>query len=968
MTRLEDRLAPANLSLTAAFNCDGYGVALSNPVYGQDVFIRANWNASGMAGTETGTVRYTVNGVAADSSVISYLAGSNAYGFYRAGWWIGSTAWSVTVILDPDNLIAETNESDNAMTFMVTPVAPTGLPASKFITPIGRTANQDWAINNYADVNPTASLNDYHGGPWTYDGHDAIDAGPWGFYRMDAGIPIIAAADGTVMQTADGNFDREPAGSNNPANYVLLSHGNGWETLYYHLAANTITVKVGDAVKAGQVIGLMGSSGNSTGPHLHYTARYHGAPVESGMYPATYWANPLPYGRDVPAFGLDAVYTNYSPNADQNERGSRTTSFGTGEPSSTLLYFGIESYSLDAGETIGWKWYQPDGTLTYSDSYTTPTDCRFFLKGTGKQLSAFQGILGTWQVAYEINGVEYARLPITINATGEASARLTESGKIIIDERTTPLDYGSIASGGASPTKTFTINNHGGAMLTLSGLQMPPGFSLSGVFPASIAAGANAAFVVKLDTAVVGSPFGRVSFLTNDPDTPEYNFNVKGTVTGGIPAGTPAITLPDAALAYNFKSLPRVFAPTATVTDLDSANFNGGNLKVELASGGNALDVLGIRNQGVAAGQIGVSGSNITYGGVNIGTFTGGSTATPMVVTFNAAATPTATQALVRNLTYANTDVVPNYARRYVRLTLTDNTGKISNLAIANISPSGFERAPTIAIPTTVSTGVGLASTSNGSFADSFGNSWTATVNYGDGTGTQALALNPDKTFALNHSYAVLDNYQVNVTITSDTGGITIATMTVAVVPPPTVTSVTFGDGSNQRSMIKQFVVTFSEAVSFSPDVVSAFLLTRTGTGAPNDTVALTANPPTGPASTVTITFSGSMTENGSLRDGVYDLTISAGVVSGVGGALDGNSDGISGGSYSVVGNTTNKFFRLFGDSDGSGSVDFLSDFIAFRNAFANGGPSVIFDFDNSGAVDFLVDLIQFRNRFNASV
>ena len=66
---------------------------------------------------------------------------------------------------------------------------------------------------------------------------------------------------------------------------------------------------------------------------------------------------------------------------------------------------------------------------------------------------------------------------------------------------------------------------------------------------------------------------------------------------------------------------------------------------------------------------------------------------------------------------------------------------------------------------------------------------------------------------------------------------------------PPTVTSVVFGDGTNQRSMVKQIVVTFSEAVSFSPNVVSAFSLTRTGTGLPNDTVALTANPATGPAS-----------------------------------------------------------------------------------------------------------------------
>ena len=187
------------------------------------------------------------------------------------------------------------------------------------------------------------------------------------------------------------------------------------------------------------------------------------------------------------------------------------------------------------------------------------------------------------------------------------------------------------------------------------------------------------------------------------------------------------------------------------------------------------------------------------------------------------------------------------------------------------------------------------------------------------------------------------------------------------VVPPPTVTNVTFGDGTNQRSMVKQIVVTFSEAVSFSPDVVSAFTLSRTGSDTPTGNVAVTANPPSGSATSVTITFSGGMSENGSLRDGFYDFTISAGVVSGAGGALDGNNDGIAGGSYTVTGTTANKYFRLFGDADGSGQVDFLNDFIAFRSAFASGGPSTIFDYDNSGGVDFLVDFINFRNRFNAT-
>ncbi|MFL5330465.1 MAG: hypothetical protein ACJ8C4_16300 [Gemmataceae bacterium] len=79
---LEERLAPANLTLTSAYNCDGYGNFLANPVYGQDVYIRANWTAAGMAGTETGIIRWTVNGVSIDSPVVNYVAGTNPYVFY----------------------------------------------------------------------------------------------------------------------------------------------------------------------------------------------------------------------------------------------------------------------------------------------------------------------------------------------------------------------------------------------------------------------------------------------------------------------------------------------------------------------------------------------------------------------------------------------------------------------------------------------------------------------------------------------------------------------------------------------------------------------------------------------------------------------------------------------------------------------------------------------------------------------
>jgi len=94
--------------------------------------------------------------------------------------------------------------------------------------------------------------------------HTGIDlSGPYG-------TPIVAAADGVVAAA-----DLSTVGY---GNHVILAHAGGLLTLYGHLEA--VLVKAGDAVKAGQVIGLLGSTGNSTGPHCHFEVRVNGTPVD----------------------------------------------------------------------------------------------------------------------------------------------------------------------------------------------------------------------------------------------------------------------------------------------------------------------------------------------------------------------------------------------------------------------------------------------------------------------------------------------------------------------------------------------------------------------------------------------------------------------------------------------------------------------------------------------------------------
>ena len=83
-------------------------------------------------------------------------------------------------------------------------------------------------------------------------------------------MPIFAALDGTVVTAHDGEPDQNTEWAGQRANFVVLDHGAGHRTWYFHLKLGSVAVEEGQEVKAGQQLGLTGSSGISSGPHLHF--------------------------------------------------------------------------------------------------------------------------------------------------------------------------------------------------------------------------------------------------------------------------------------------------------------------------------------------------------------------------------------------------------------------------------------------------------------------------------------------------------------------------------------------------------------------------------------------------------------------------------------------------------------------------------------------------------------------------
>lgn len=93
-------------------------------------------------------------------------------------------------------------------------------------------------------------------------------------FTAPQGTPIYATADGVVKE-ADYN-------AGGYGNHVIINHGYGYETLYGHMVR--IKVKTGQKISRGEVIGFVGSTGKSTGPHCHYEVHKGGEPVDPVYY------------------------------------------------------------------------------------------------------------------------------------------------------------------------------------------------------------------------------------------------------------------------------------------------------------------------------------------------------------------------------------------------------------------------------------------------------------------------------------------------------------------------------------------------------------------------------------------------------------------------------------------------------------------------------------------------------------
>tara|TARA_B100000508_G_scaffold92582_1_gene72275 strand:- start:13359 stop:14579 length:1221 start_codon:yes stop_codon:yes gene_type:complete len=232
----------------------------------------------------------------------------------------------------------------------------------RLVNPLAGQYGKDFILVNYVDWGVGSSVQDQYCLDKSYNGHQGTDYVLQHFVTMDKGIPVLAVDSGVVIFVKDGEFDREKKSdtSKHLGNYVGITHPGKLQTYYGHLKKGSILVQVGDRVVPGQKIALVGSSGNSSDPHLHfelwYDSLYYIDPFKGPCGNAgSYWKNELAY--DSSFYVWNNGILNFKPTLDTLKEG--LTTVDTIYPGDQAITFWSLLHGLRTGDSVSLEWYTP---------------------------------------------------------------------------------------------------------------------------------------------------------------------------------------------------------------------------------------------------------------------------------------------------------------------------------------------------------------------------------------------------------------------------------------------------------------------------------------------------------------------------------------------------------------------------------------------------------------------------------
>jgi hypothetical protein len=266
--------------------------------------------------------------------------------------------------------------------------------------PLACTLGKTCYIQQYPDHDASPAARDFTCGGLSYDGHDGTDLALPTIAAMQAGVDVLAAAPGRVKSIRDGLADFAPViAGKECGNGVIITHAEGWESQYCHMKQGSITVRPGDEVPEGAILGQVGQSGLAQFPHLHLTLRHEGREVDPfapeaahacGSPEITLWQTPIPY---QPGGLLSAGFTSAIPNYTEIKAGLDTPYLPENAPALVLWVY---LFGVQAADAILFEIQGPEGNVLTERSIIQRPQALAF-RATGKKLKATSWPAGTYQ-------------------------------------------------------------------------------------------------------------------------------------------------------------------------------------------------------------------------------------------------------------------------------------------------------------------------------------------------------------------------------------------------------------------------------------------------------------------------------------------------------------------------------------------------------------------------------------------
>lgn len=235
--------------------------------------------------------------------------------------------------------------------------------APRFSWPVDCVPGKTCYIQKYVDRDAGPGWADFACGALSNDKHTGTDIALFDYKTMQRGVAVRAAAPGRVTRTRDGVADvsvrdagTEAIQNRECGNGVVIDHGDGWRSQYCHLRKGSIAVRNGEFVQTGDQVGLIGLSGATEYPHVHFEIRrdrtpvdpFDGAPMREACNvsaPHPLWAEPIAYsGAGI----INIGFTAERPTSTGIDNGDYAeTDFPKNIPE---LYFFVRIYGLRAGD------------------------------------------------------------------------------------------------------------------------------------------------------------------------------------------------------------------------------------------------------------------------------------------------------------------------------------------------------------------------------------------------------------------------------------------------------------------------------------------------------------------------------------------------------------------------------------------------------------------------------------------